>query len=98
MALIGLIAAQQALGLAYGTVMATKRELNARRKLINEYADRLPDIEFISVDDTSYQFHPKRHSWQAPRGCLNLDSYESKAELQNVLNHIFWKTLNSAAR
>ncbi|MDC2828434.1 hypothetical protein [Limosilactobacillus mucosae] len=76
----------------------TKRELSARRRLIAKYADRLPDIEFNMIDDTSYRFNPKRHPWQAPRGCLNLENYDTKAELESALNHIFWKTLNSAAR
>lgn len=78
-------------------MILTPKELSARQKLLQKYADYLKDIEFVKVDETSYKFYPKRHPWQAPRGCVHLDIYESEYELRNVLYHIFWGTLHDTA-
>lgn len=71
--------------------------MNEKHAVVQQFADRLPEIQFTQEDDNTYKFCPEHHPWLAPRGWIHLDEYENTKALERALNRIFWKKITDSA-
>lgn len=71
--------------------------MNEKHAVVQQFADRLPEIQFTREDDNTYKFCPEHHPWLAPRGWIHLDEYENTKALERALNRIFWKKITDSA-
>lgn len=67
--------------------------MNEKHAVVQQFADRLPEIQFTQEDANTYKFCPEHHPWLAPRGWIHLDEYENAKALERALNRIFWKKI-----